>query len=99
MNSDPKAKKKLAKQGSIEDDANWLPEGPKFRQNKQGVKRFARGYLAYAGAGKNSRGTQLIVALKDNGPLAGGSPWVRAASVPVFVLACGLIPLLFIVYL
>lgn len=39
------------------------------------MSRFARGYLAYAGAGKNSRGTQLIVALKDNGPLAGGSPW------------------------
>jgi hypothetical protein len=56
------------------DDRNWLPEGSKNRE-KNGVKRFAKGYLAYAGAGKNSRGTQLIVALADNGPLAGGSPW------------------------
>jgi hypothetical protein len=40
-----------------------------------GVKRFAKGYLAYAGAGKNSRSNQLIVALEGNGPLAGGSPW------------------------
>jgi len=78
LNSDPTAKQKLSTQGrSIEDDPNWLPEGPKKRENKQGVKRFARGYLAYAGSGKNSRGTQLIVALKENGPLAGGSPWVR----------------------
>lgn len=61
--------------GSLPDDRNWLPEGPDHRQNKIGVKRFASGYLAYAGSGKNSRGRQLIVALKDNGPLAGGSPW------------------------
>ena len=39
------------------------------------MKRFAKGYLAYAGSGKNSRGTQLIMAIKENGPLAGGSPW------------------------
>ncbi|CAJ1959590.1 unnamed protein product [Cylindrotheca closterium] len=75
LNSDPTAKQKLPTKGSIEDDPNWLPEGPNHRENKQGVKRFARGYLAYAGGGKNSRGTQLIVALKENGPLAGGSPW------------------------
>ncbi|CAJ1941730.1 unnamed protein product [Cylindrotheca closterium] len=75
LNSDPTAKQKLPTKGSIEDDPNWLPEGPNHRENKQGVKRFARGYLAYAGGGKKSRGTQLIVALKENGPLAGGSPW------------------------
>jgi len=75
LNSDPTAKQKLWTKGSIDDDPNWLPEGPKHRENKQGVKRFARGYLAYAGAGKNSRGTQMIVALKESGPLAGGSPW------------------------
>eukprot|EP00934_Nitzschia_sp_Nitz4_P000954 Nitzschia sp. Nitz4//scaffold136_size62208//22497//23507//NITZ4_006365-RA/size62208-processed-gene-0.34-mRNA-1//-1//CDS//3329535609//954//frame0 len=60
---------------SIEDDPNWLPKGAKHRQNEAGVKRFARGYMAYAGSGQNSRSNQLIVALKDNGPLAGGSPW------------------------
>jgi hypothetical protein len=31
--------------------------------------------MAYAGAGKNSRGTQLILAFKDNEYLGGGSPW------------------------
>ncbi|KAL3917892.1 MAG: hypothetical protein SGILL_004498 [Bacillariaceae sp.] len=60
---------------TIQDDPNWLPEGPDHRENALGVKRFALGYLAYAGSGKNSRNKQLIVALKANGPLAGGSPW------------------------
>lgn len=60
---------------TIPDDPNWLPEGPTHRQNEAGVKRFSRGYLAYAGGGPNSRDRQLIVALDDNGPLAGGSPW------------------------
>ena len=60
---------------SINDDPNWLPEGPKHRQNERGVKRFQVGYLAYAGAGPRTRSIQLIVALNDNGPLGGGSPW------------------------
>lgn len=60
---------------SIPDDPNWLPEGKTYRENEYGVKRFQRGYLAYAGAGRNTRSLQLIVALQDNGPLAGGSPW------------------------
>lgn len=60
---------------SIPDDVNWLPEGPNFRFNKDGVKRYARGYMAYAGSGKNSRSNQLIVALNDNERLGGGSPW------------------------
>ncbi len=38
-------------------------------------KRFAKGYLAYAGGGRESRGNQLIMALEDNERLAGGSPW------------------------
>ena len=37
------------------DDKNWLPEGPTHRINELGVKRFGKGYLAYAGAGKESR--------------------------------------------
>eukprot|EP00536_Pseudo-nitzschia_multiseries_P018669 jgi/Psemu1/229846/e_gw1.2868.1.1 len=73
LNSDPEVTKTFNK--SFRDDPNWLPEGPKFRENEDGVKRFAKGYLAYAGSGKNSRGNQLIVALNSNGPLAGGSPW------------------------
>lgn len=60
---------------TLPDDPNWLPQGPDYRQNALGVKRFARGYMAYAGAGVNSRNNQFFVALKGNGPLAGGSPW------------------------
>lgn len=60
---------------SIPDDPNWLPEGKDHRHNELGVRRFQKGYMAYAGSGTASRGIQLIVALEDNGPLAGGSPW------------------------
>lgn len=52
INSDPAVTKKF--KSNIEDDPNWLPEGPKYRENSDGVKRFAKGYLAYAGGGKNS---------------------------------------------
>ena len=67
--------KYLKGKGGLKDDKQWLPEGPPGRQSEEGVKRFKKGYLAYAGAGKNSRGTQLIVALEDNLYLGGGSPW------------------------
>lgn len=60
---------------NMKDDPNWLPEGPSGRKNDLGVKRFGRGYLAYAGSGPNTRGNQLIVALQDNERLGGGSPW------------------------
>jgi len=73
LNGNPDAMKPF--RPSLPDDPNWLPEGPAFRQNELGVKRFARGYLAYAGAGPHSRSLQLIVALQDNGHLAGGAPW------------------------
>jgi len=70
---DPELNKKY--RSSMMDDPNWLPEGPMHRQNEDGVKRFAKGYLAYAGAGPNTRGNQFIVSLTNVGPLAGGSPW------------------------
>ena len=60
---------------SFKDDPNWLLEGPTHMTNQFGTKRFARGYFAYAGGGKNSRSNQLIVALNDNKRLGGGSPW------------------------
>jgi peptidyl-prolyl cis-trans isomerase A (cyclophilin A) len=60
---------------TIPDDPMWLPTGPSHRENEKKVKRFAKGYLAYAGGGNNTRDNQFIVALKSNGPLAGGSPW------------------------
>jgi cyclophilin family peptidyl-prolyl cis-trans isomerase len=59
---------------TLPDDPNWLPEGPQFRE-VDGVKRFAQGYLAYAGAGKNSRDLQFIIAIQSNKYLGGGSPW------------------------
>lgn len=70
---DPVLTKKYDK--NLKDDVNWLPEGSDHRQNPQGVKRFAHGYMAYAGAGPNTRSNQFIVSLKASGPLAGGSPW------------------------
>jgi cyclophilin family peptidyl-prolyl cis-trans isomerase len=63
---------------SIPDDPNWLPEGPTHRENSLGVKRFSRGYMAFAGAKNSKNGSrtiQLIISLTDNGPLGGGSPW------------------------
>ncbi|KAL7486441.1 hypothetical protein ACHAW6_012045 [Cyclotella cf. meneghiniana] len=60
---------------NLKDDPNWLPEGPSHRTNELEVKRFAKGYLAYAGGGKDSRSNQFIVALNDNERLGGGSPW------------------------
>jgi cyclophilin family peptidyl-prolyl cis-trans isomerase len=65
-------------EATLRDDPNWLPEGPTHRENSLGVKRFSRGYMAFAGsdsAADGSRNAQLIVALTDNGPLGGGSPW------------------------
>jgi len=60
---------------AIQDDRQWLPPGKDNRKNAQGVKRFQRGYFSYAGAGKNTRSLQIFVALQDDGPLGGGSPW------------------------
>ena len=39
------------------------------------VSRYQRGYMGYAGAGNNSRGTQLILAFQPNVMLGGGCPW------------------------
>ena len=72
--SDPAANDQFL-QARIKDDPNWLPPGPENRENKEGVERFARGYLAFAGFGKDSRSNQFIVSLDDSGPLAGGNPW------------------------
>jgi peptidyl-prolyl cis-trans isomerase A (cyclophilin A) len=73
LSGDPILTKEYRK--NLPDDLNWLPQGPLFKENEDGVKRFAKGYLAYAGAGPNSRGNQFIVGLQANGPLSGGSPW------------------------
>jgi cyclophilin family peptidyl-prolyl cis-trans isomerase len=73
LNNNPLLSKRFSEK--LQDDPNWLPQGKDNRQNEQGVKRFARGYLAYAGSGRNTRSNQLIVALVDNPALGGGSPW------------------------
>jgi peptidyl-prolyl cis-trans isomerase A (cyclophilin A) len=73
LSGDPQVTKQYRE--SFHDDPPWLPLGPTHRQNENGIKRFAKGYLAYAGAGPNSRGNQFIVSLVNDGPLAGGNPW------------------------
>ena len=76
LNGIPTAMKPYIGKNTLPDDPNWLPEGPTHRTDPlTNIKRFNRGYLAYAGAGKHSRDIQFIVALQDNGPLGGGSPW------------------------
>jgi peptidyl-prolyl cis-trans isomerase A (cyclophilin A) len=60
---------------NLPDDPQWLPAGPDHRVNEVGVKRFQKGYFSYAGGGPNTRDLQIFVALKDDGPLGGGSPW------------------------
>lgn len=56
------------RKGHLKDDPNWLPLGPPGREaaDRPGVFRYQRGYMAYAGAGNNSRGTQLILAYQKN---------------------------------
>jgi len=80
LSSDPKTQvnfehNHLSGKGGLKDDPQWLPAGPPGRKNAKGIERFRQGYLSYAGAGKNSRGTQLILAFKNNLYLGGGSPW------------------------
>ena len=57
------------------DDPPWLPHGPDYRADAFGNQRFKTGYVAYAGAGKDSRAQQLIVGNHDDCCLAGGQPW------------------------
>lgn len=62
----------------IPDDPAWLPTGKDHRYNVEtGVKRFQKGYLAYAGSGPKSRGRQLFVALEESKSLGGSlnAPW------------------------
>ncbi|CAB9508031.1 PPIases accelerate the folding of proteins. It catalyzes the cis-trans isomerization of proline imidic peptide bonds in oligopeptides (By similarity) [Seminavis robusta] len=73
LNNKPQVSERYKKR--IPDDPQWLPEGTQHRQNEQGVKRFPKGYLAYAGAGKNSRDNQLFVALENIPTLAEEAPW------------------------
>lgn len=71
---DPAVHTKYNKLGNLKDDPQWLPAGPPGRVIN-GVTRYQKGYLSYAGAGANSRGTQLIMTFQDNQYLGGGSPW------------------------
>lgn len=71
---DPQVQTRYHRMGNLVDDPPWLPLGPPGREIN-GIKRYQKGYLGYAGAGKNSRGTQLILAFQPNIYLGGGSPW------------------------
>lgn len=74
LSGDPAVQKRYHQMGNLKDDPSWLPLGPPGREIN-GIKRYQKGYLGYAGAGKNSRGTQLILAFEPNAYLGGGSPW------------------------
>lgn len=69
---DPSVQEVFDKKGNLVDDPSWLPLGPTGRI-VNGVYRFQKGYMAYAGAGKDSRGTQLIMAF-DRNAFLGGKP-------------------------
>lgn len=73
LSGNPKVQGEWNRKGELRDDPPWLPQGPPGREIN-GIKRFKRGYIAYAGAGLHTRGTQLIIAFRDDGPL-GGAPW------------------------
>ena len=60
--------------GPIPDDPNWLPPHPAGGGGNGGAPRFKRGYVAFAGSGEHSRGTQLFIALADSDYL-GAAPW------------------------
>jgi hypothetical protein len=70
----PEVQEPFDNKGNLPDDPQWLPCCPPGRE-VNGTSRFQKGYLAYAGAGKNSRGTQLIMTFENNKYLGGGSPW------------------------
>eukprot|EP01031_Cornospumella_fuschlensis_P025103 gene25103-30319_t len=71
---DPQVQRHYWEMGHLRDDPPWLPLGPPGRRIN-GIARYQKGYMGYAGAGKNSRDTQLIMALAENEGLGGGSPW------------------------
>jgi peptidyl-prolyl cis-trans isomerase A (cyclophilin A) len=67
--------KKIVLNGTwLRDDPSWLPLGPSGRVIN-GIPRYQSGYVAYAGAANNSRGTQLIIANAASQYLGGGCPW------------------------
>ena len=56
---------------SFPDDPQWLPLGPacgpKRKHNKGPCLRHRKGFLSFAGGGKNSRRIEMFVTLKDTG--------------------------------
>ena len=71
---DPRVQVEFNQKGNLPDDPQWLPPGPPGREIN-GITRYQKGYVSYAGAGKDSRGTQLILAYDNSRYLGGGSPW------------------------
>ena len=63
---DPAEHKRWRAKGTIPDDPQWLP----MQTSKKNLKR---GFVSFAGGGKNSRGTEFFFAFRDL--QLGGSPW------------------------
>ena len=58
---DPAVGRKWRAAGSVRDDPQWLPA------DGDPEARFKRGLLSFAGAGANSRATEMFLAFKDIG--------------------------------
>lgn len=56
----------------LPDEPSWLRKRPKHRCYNN-TFRYRIGYLGYAGAGKNIRGTHLILVLEKNKGIGDGS--------------------------
>lgn len=73
LSSNPNMTKRF--NGRLEDDPQWLPGGPTHRVNDAGVKRYPSGVWTFAGGGPNTRSNQMVITLKPNQFMGGGSPW------------------------
>jgi len=66
ISGDPAVHKMWSEKGHILDDPQWLDQSVDQRPMK-------RGYLSFAGGGKNSRGTEFFFSFRDTA--LGTSPW------------------------
>jgi cyclophilin family peptidyl-prolyl cis-trans isomerase len=62
---DPAVHREWARKGTIKDDLQWL--------DPAAARPMRRGYLSFAGGGKDSRGTEFFFAYRD--VALGKSPW------------------------
>ena len=74
ISGDPSVTKQWRKRAggsNLLDEPQWLPIGPSCRpkrvHHERICRRMRRGFLSYAGAGANSRSTEMFVALASIG--------------------------------